>query len=404
MVRPLLVCSLAVVTWSACGTPPKTEAPGVDAGAMVPVDAGTAATGGGSGAPASGGGTAVTGGGTATGGGGGAEVDAGLDLVDAGPADASVPFDAGATVDAGLPTDAGVVPFDAGVPDAGQTVRFVAIGDTGKGNTDQFRVGAAIGQRCATDGCDFVVLLGDNFYPSGVSSTTDPQWQTAFVDPYAPVNAPFYVVLGNHDYGGDGAGTDIALADNEVAYSQVNPKWRLPAHHYKWNLRHVDFFAADTNRSMFSIDQSVRADFDGWLPASQATWKIVFAHHPYKSNGEHGNAGNYDGLSFVPVVNGAGVKRFVEERVCGRADFYITGHDHDIEWMQATCGRPGSPVQTQFIVSGGGAATTSLPGSQPTWYSSDQLGFTYIVIHDNTFTATFYDADGVQKYTRTVTR
>jgi predicted phosphodiesterase len=283
-------------------------------------------------------------------------------------------------------------------------VRFVAIGDTGKGNAGQNRVGASVGTHCATFGCDFVVLLGDNFYPSGVGSTTDPQWQTAFVDPYATVNAPFYAVLGNHDYGGDGAGTDLPRGDNEVAYSLVNPKWRMPSHHYKFTVEHVEFFVADTNRSMFSLDQNARADFDTWLPASTAPWKIVFAHHPYKSNGEHGNAGNYDGLGFVPIVNGQGVKRFVEERVCGRANFYITGHDHDIEWMQATCSHSGSTLQTNLIVSGGGAATTPIVGSQPTHYSSDQLGYVYVVIHDDTFTATFYDANGVEQYTRTVTR
>jgi predicted phosphodiesterase len=282
-------------------------------------------------------------------------------------------------------------------------VRFVAIGDTGKGNAGQKQVGQSIGTHCATNGCDFVVLLGDNFYPTGVGSTTDSQWQTAFVEPYATVNAPFYAVLGNHDYGGDGAGTDLPRGDNEVAYSQVNPKWRMPAHHFKWTLGNAEFFAADTNRSMFNVDQAVSADFETWLPASTAEWKIVFAHHPLKSNGAHGNAGNYDGMSFVPIANGAGVKRFVEDEVCGRADFYMTGHDHHLEYPDATCTRVGSKVQTLFIISGGGAATTRPRGSQHDHYLSDQLGFVYVVIEGKTLTATFYDANGVAKYTRTTT-
>ena len=59
-------------------------------------------------------------------------------------------------------------------------------------------------------------LLGDNIYDSGVTSVTDPQWQTKFEIPYMGVNLPFYVVLGNHDYGGNGAGTefDKALRDS----------------------------------------------------------------------------------------------------------------------------------------------------------------------------------------------
>ncbi len=283
-------------------------------------------------------------------------------------------------------------------------VRFVAIGDTGKSNTAQNQVGQAIGTHCAALGCDFVVMLGDNFYPSGVTSTTDPLWQTAFVQPYASVNVPFYAVLGNHDYGANGAGTDFGRGAHQVAYSQVNPKWRMPAHHYKWQLHNVDFFAADTNKSMFSIDNDVRADFNQWLPASTAQWKIVFAHHPYKSNGPHGNAGNYDGLSLIPVVNGSGVKSFIDERVCGRADFYIAGHDHNIQWLQDTCTRSGASLNTGLIVSGGGASTTELEGVNATYYQSQESGFVYIVIDGNSFTAAFYDANGAHKYSRTVTK
>jgi allantoate deiminase len=178
--------------------------------------------------------------------------------------------------------------------DAG-VVRFVAIGDQGKGNDNQRRVGAAIGKHCAAKGCDFVVLLGDNFYPSGVASTSDPQWQSAFVTPYESVNVPFYAVLGNHDYGADGMGTDLPRADAELAYGSVNPKWRMPAAHYRFRRGDVEFFVADTNRSMFALYQDARRDFETWLTESTAPWKIVFAHHPYKSNGRHGNAGNYDG-------------------------------------------------------------------------------------------------------------
>lgn len=283
-------------------------------------------------------------------------------------------------------------------------VRFVAIGDTGKGNTEQNAVGAAIGTHCAAQGCDFVVLLGDNFYPSGVTSTTDSQWQTAFVTPYATVNAPFYVALGNHDYGGEGTGINFPQGQNEIDYSQVNPKWRLPAFHHRWSLGDVEFFVADSNRSMFSADSQMRADFDTWIPNSTALWKIVFAHHPYKSNGSHGNAGSYDGLPFLPFVNGAGVKSMVEQRVCGRADFYITGHDHVASWLQDTCTRSGSTLNTQLIVSGNGASTTQLEGNNPVYFEHDDPGFMYVVINGRSFTATFYDSAGTQLFTKTVTK
>lgn len=303
------------------------------------------------------------------------------------------------TVDAGSAALVGTVPeTDAGV------VRFVATGDTGKGNPGQYQVGAAIGTWCAANGCDFVVLLGDNFYPNGIASNDDPQWQTAFVEPYKTVDAPFYAVLGNHDCGGDGAGTDLPRGDNELAYAAVNPKWRMPARHYKWRLGEVEFFVADTNRSMFSVDDDARTAFGKWLPESTAKWKLVFAHHPYESNGMHGNAGSYDELPFVPIANGAGVKSFHEDHVCGQADFLFTGHDHSLQWLESTCSRPPATTKTQLIVSGAGAKTTPLPGKAPNHYQSDKLGFVYVVVRGNTLTASFHDEQGVMQFTRTVVK
>jgi tartrate-resistant acid phosphatase type 5 len=41
----------------------------------------------------------------------------------------------------------------------------------------------------------------DNFYDEGVDSLDDEQFQTKFELPYADIDFPFWVVLGNHDYG-----------------------------------------------------------------------------------------------------------------------------------------------------------------------------------------------------------
>jgi len=70
-------------------------------------------------------------------------------------------------------------PGDAPMP-VNKRVRFIAMGDTGKGNADQRKVAVAIRDLCAAKGCDFVLLLGDNIYDAGVATTTDPQWQQKF--------------------------------------------------------------------------------------------------------------------------------------------------------------------------------------------------------------------------------
>ncbi len=347
--------------------------------------------------------------------------DAGLSVRDGG----AVRFDAGnpvMTADAGggfMWADAGTfVPFDAGsgLP----IVRFAALGDQGKGNDAQRKVGAALGTVCAQKGCDFVVLLGDNFYESGVDSVTDPQWKTGFVEPYATVDAGFYVTLGNHDYGASGRGTDIGHEQAELDYARINSKWILPAHHYKWSLGPADFFSADTNRSMLrrcnrynplcaghSIDDDdVRRDFTKWLATSTNTWKVAIGHHTYRSNGKHGNAGNYDGLSYLPIVNGEGVREFVDEIVCGKADVYLCGHDHTREWIQSTCTSAGSSINTEIIVSGGGASVTPFegPGENPFYWRASSSGFLYVVIEGRTFTGTFYNDQGVAEFTRSFTK
>jgi tartrate-resistant acid phosphatase type 5 len=278
------------------------------------------------------------------------------------------------------------------------SVRFVAIGDAGKGNDGQKQVAAAIAAKCAARGCDFVQLLGDNIYDSGVSSVTDAQWQTKFEEPYANVAAPFWVVLGNHDNGGSGTGNETWKGDIQVAYSMTSTKWKLPSRYYVHQAPGVDFFGLDTNAGMFDQTATQKSDVSSWTTQSTASWKIAFGHHPYKSNGPHGNAGAYEGLPFIPLVNGAGVKSLLETTICGKVDVYLSGHDHSRQWLTDTCNG------TELIVSGAGASTTDLNNNNATHWQSDQIGFLYVSIQGNTLTGEFYGVDGTMEYSRTITK
>lgn len=278
------------------------------------------------------------------------------------------------------------------------SVRFVAIGDCGKANAGQLEVAAAVQAKCAASGCDFVQLLGDNIYDSGVSSVDDPQWQLKFEQPYANITLPFYAVLGNHDYGGNGAGNEAWRADIQVAYTLKSNKWRLPARYYGHQMAGVDFFGLDTNAAMFNQHATQEQVVSGWLTQSTATWKIAFGHHPYRSNGPHGNAGSYENLPLVPIVNGAGVKDLLETSVCSKADVYISGHDHSLQWLQESC------QGTELIVSGGGSSSTDLSPKNPALYQGAKTGFLYVQITGKTLVGEFYDAKGALEYTRTLTK
>jgi tartrate-resistant acid phosphatase type 5 len=273
-------------------------------------------------------------------------------------------------------------------------VRFAAFGDTGKANEGQAKVAAAVATKCAASGCDFITLLGDNIYDSGVDSVDDPQWQSKFEVPYAAINLPFYAVLGNHDYGSGGAGLEFHKGDFEVKYTMKSMKWRMPGPHWHVPQKHVELFGLDTNLQMFNRVAQQKPDMKAWIAASTATWKIALGHHPYRSNGPHGNAGWYEGVPFL----GDGVKKFMDDVVCGSVDLYICGHDHSRQWLTDTC------KGTELAVSGAGAGSTDLPGRNPTRFESLSLGFLYVRVEGRTLTAEFIDDTGKVEFTRTLTK
>jgi len=183
---------------------------------------------------------------------------------------------------------------------------------------------------------------------------------------------------------------------NEVDDTAKSKKWKLPSAYYKHAKQHVEFFALDTNMQMFGQDKDQKSDISSWIKASTATWKIAFGHHPYKSNGPHGNAGDYEGQSWIPITNGKGVKNFLEDNVCGGVDLYVSGHDHSRQWLNESC------KGTERAISGAGAKATELGGKNPSLFESLELGFLYIKIVDKTLTAEFIDENGVTEFTHTM--
>ncbi len=333
-------------------------------------------------------------------------LDAGVVTPDAGFApDAAPP----PPPDAGMPPpDAGFAPDAAPPPDAGppgptHVVRFIAVGDTGEGNQAQYDVGAAFNTVCLVQGCDFVMLLGDNFYDRGVDSPEDEQFRTKFEEPYAMVQLPFYATLGNHDFGE--IPVQFWRTDHQIEYSGRSTRWNMPDHFYDFVQEHVTFISLDTNMIMLGLDW-VRDQKD-WVrdKLSQATtpWIIAYGHHPYKSNGRHGNAGNYEGLGRLDptgLVNGERVEEFFDDELCNNIDLYISGHDHNRQWLQPACG-------IELIVSGAGAKTTDFEhrDNNPVKFENDSTeGFFWVEIADDVMTVEVWNRNGTLDYTATHTR
>lgn len=262
-----------------------------------------------------------------------------------------------------------------------QPVRFVALGDAGDGDEGQYAVAAAMVSVCETNGCDFALYLGDNFYPSGVSSTDDELWTTNFQEPYADLDLQFRATMGNHDWG---YGTGTENLDAQVAYTQLSEKWYMPADHYAFVEGDATFVSLDTQ--LLDIGSGEAQPI--WVPARRAasttTWNIAFGHHPYISNGPHGNATG-------------DLYTFMTDYVCGEYDLYLSGHDHNLQWLGESCG-------TTFAVSGAGHSTYPLVGSNPTSFEVASMGFLWVEIDGNTLTGVFYDDTGAELYRDTIVK
>jgi hypothetical protein len=306
--------------------------------------------------------------------------------------------DTGSVPDVGAGTDAAVAP---------SVVRFVAIGDAGKANDGQKAVGKAIAAKCKASGCDMVLLLGDNFYDTGVKDESDGQFITKFEQPYADVDAPFWVSLGNHDYGGEGAGYELWKADYYKKYAQKNPKFVYPSQWWDKVAGPAHFFAMDTNLFMYGLGQEQINELKPKIVASNATWKIAFGHHPLLSNGKHGNAGQYEGIPGIPIVSGITVKSAYDEIICGKVDILFTGHDHSRQYLKLSDKCPG----TVLIVSGAGASTTEINGKSfffdpaPAWFQdADKPGFLWVELKGEEGYIEFINQDGLVEYSRTFSK
>jgi hypothetical protein len=274
-----------------------------------------------------------------------------------------------------------------------RVLRFVVFGDAGSGSAQQIAIGQAMADVCQMRGCDLALEVGDNFYDHGVDSARDPQFDTAFEIPYAPLDhqrIPIYLVLGNHDntslpiegnrLAGDGGGN--ARGNFEVEYARRDDRpskmFRMPDRFYKFEAPQPGFGEAPF-AEFFALDSSPLApyrddpDQESWNPeayfikqeswlrqqlqGSRARWTIAFGHHPYISNGQHGNAGRYDEdiqrdkSAYSKYAPGQLWKKLLDDTVCEKnVSLYLSGHDHDLEWLKP----PKGCGNTQFVLSGAG--------------------------------------------------
>ncbi|MDX1803199.1 MAG: metallophosphoesterase [Alcanivorax sp.] len=193
-------------------------------------------------------------------------------------------------------------------PLAGQ--RLCVIGDGGWGN----QASKAIGRALVTLRCDQIRYLGDLVYPRGIQNLNDPLLKSRFLEPLKPAldaGIPVYLVLGNHDWKGNAAAW--------LALAKQNPLIHFPNYYYVEQWPDACAFSLETTwmekwyyfrRQGNWLDQALDR-----ARQHHCRFSLAFAHHPLVSSGSHGEAG-------------PDLKLTLNDRLFGRLDLYLSGHEH----------------------------------------------------------------------------
>ena len=148
------------------------------------------------------------------------------------------------------------------------SVKFLVLGDSGTGNSDQIRVANQVTAFRAKFPFNFAIMLGDNLH--GGNNAKD--YQKRFEAPYKALldgRVKFYAALGNHD------------DPNQRLYKPFNMNGER-YYTFKPSLNaNVRFFALDSNY----IDPKQVEWLTKELAASGSDWKIAFFHHPPYASG-----------------------------------------------------------------------------------------------------------------------
>jgi len=289
---------------------------------------------------------------------------------------------------------------------ANENLQIIIIGDWGIYDFMQGNEKVARGMALWAEDNDpaWILTVGDNFYPKGLRSPTDPQVDSKWRNMYTNeslVDLVWHITLGNHDYG-DWEGEEW----NEVELGKIEPRWSLPHLWYDFVETRGDFSAhfiiIDTESFTKAIERNNYTEMIPWfetvLHESTADWKFVVGHRHIFSAGDHG-----------PVTSSL-YNAFVGLMEANNVDAYICGHDHNVQHIQHESG-----VGMDYIVSGNGGAGIYLHSQEnedhiKEFYQHDThffqalYGFVTLELSRENAKFDFWNKDAELQYTYTRTK
>ncbi|MAI78571.1 MAG: hypothetical protein CL917_06510 [Deltaproteobacteria bacterium] len=262
---------------------------------------------------------------------------------------------------------------------------FMAVGRQGYDNSDTKRIAASMESLAAQEESHFTILAGDNFYPKGVDSVVDAQWQTKFENLYDGVHLrgmPFYAVPGNHDYRGNLA-AQIEYSKNKTG----SGRWRMDAPYYARDFGKVDDRLL--MRVIFLDTVSLRKDS---LPQvdfllremskpGDPIWRIVVGHYPTRSLTDNDFSRDRVLGNLISVLKAAEV------------DLYISANDRFQQVLQ----RSNEPLHVS--TNGGGEKVDPIKSvHSETDFIEGQPGFAHFVVEPNYLKVEMMDLNGMVSY------
>jgi hypothetical protein len=221
------------------------------------------------------------------------------------------------------------------------TPLFFAFGDWGD---DDPQMASVIARLHAEPKSEYAFLLGDLFYPSGVSSVKDPQF--LLFNKFSDAANEFFCALGNHDY--------MQPISSLIAYSQVDPKWILPSRYY---LKRIDLGSGVELCAIILDTYSVDSSQLSWLE-EQLSWcsnsfRFIFTHYPMLTVGVYASSGTVSSLrtKILPLIEKYQVHA------------YISGHEHQMQAFER--------LGTHFLISGATAEMARSRGTDLSKWTSE---------------------------------
>ena len=304
------------------------------------------------------------------------------------------------------------------------SVNFLSIGDWGgatlggKYQTNVNNIASAMGNYIEENDSEFILNTGDNFYYCGIQNTSDPQITIDYTNVFKGLGVDWYNSLGNHDYGYN--------VSAQLELNNTIPHWILPNRYYTnriiANKIPINLIVLDTNPCIktyrdtdpqywdpcgtgyptCSIHNS-DDDFEGkcmfhdniiaescssqylWFQnvvtqLNTTEWIIIVGHHP------------------VNEINVEDFGTLIDQY----ADLYLNGHTHLLNYYSYN-------GNAKYITTGAGSMvlTNSLrgeiSGSTVIW-SKKVTGFTGHTISGNTLKTGFFDINGNELYSFSVTK